>query len=81
MTEELTTKQSSQWRDVWLQFKTHRGAVIGMIVFFLIGFLVAFGPLFWTLDPNFIDIRARNQGPSLLPVSYTHLTLPTILHV
>ena len=66
MTEELTTKQSSQWRDVWLQFKTHRGAVIGMIVFFLIGFLVAFGPLFWTLDPNFIDIRARNQGPSLL---------------
>ena len=34
MTEELTTKQSSQWRDVWLQFKTHRGAVIGMIVFF-----------------------------------------------
>ena len=37
-----------------------------MIVFFLIGFLVAFGPLFWTLDPNFIDIRARNQGPSLL---------------
>ena len=66
MTEELTTKQSSQWRDVWLQFKTHRGAVIGMIVFFVIGFLVAFGPLFWTLDPNFIDIRARNQGPSLL---------------
>ena len=28
--------------------------------------LVAFGPWFWTLDPNYIDIRAKNQGPNFL---------------
>jgi peptide/nickel transport system permease protein len=49
-----------------MQFKTHRGAVIGMIVFSIICILVAFGPWFWTLDPNYIDIRAKNQGPSFL---------------
>ena len=29
---------SSQWQDVWDQFKTHRGALIGSIVFVIIVF-------------------------------------------
>ncbi|NOX74030.1 MAG: ABC transporter permease [Alphaproteobacteria bacterium] len=55
----------SQWFDVWAQFKTHRGAVIGMWFFIFITLLVVIGPYLWTLDANFIDIRAKNQGPSL----------------
>lgn len=54
----------SQWWDVWDQFKSHKGAMMGAVVFFSIVFLVFAGPLFWTLDATYIDIRARNQGPS-----------------
>ena len=56
---------SSQWRDVWDQFKTHRGALIGSIVFVIIVFGVIAGPFLWTIDATYIDIRARNSGPSL----------------
>ena len=56
---------SSQWQDVWDQFKTHRGALIGSIVFVIIVFGVIVGPFLWTIDATYIDIRARNSGPSL----------------
>ena len=55
----------NQWWDVWDQFKTHRGALIGGIVFVLIVLTVFIGPWFWTIEATHIDIRARNQGPSL----------------
>jgi peptide/nickel transport system permease protein len=54
----------SQWRDVWDQFKHHRGAMIGGVIFFTIIATVFLGPLFWSLDATYIDIRARNQGPN-----------------
>ncbi|MFC4215688.1 ABC transporter permease [Pseudophaeobacter arcticus] len=54
----------SQWLDVWDQFKTHRGALIGGILFILIIAAVYLGPLFWDIEATHIDIRARNQGPS-----------------
>ena len=62
---ETNMTTSSQWKDVWDQFKTHRGALIGMIVFFIIGIGVIAGPFIWTIDATYIDIRARNSGPSL----------------
>jgi peptide/nickel transport system permease protein len=55
----------SQWADVWDQFKTHRGALLGMGFFIFISLLVIFGPWLWDIPPNYIDIRAKNQGPSL----------------
>lgn len=54
----------SQWRDVWDQFKRHRGALAGGILFLLIIVVVYLGPLVWTIDATYIDIRARNQGPT-----------------
>ncbi len=54
----------SQWRDVWDQFKTHRGALAGLLIFGLILLAIAAGPLLWPMDATFVDIRARNQGPS-----------------
>ncbi|MEM1201494.1 MAG: ABC transporter permease, partial [Pseudomonadota bacterium] len=54
----------SQWLDVWDQFKTHRGALCGMGFFVTVLIAVLLGPYVWTIDAQFIDIRARNQGPS-----------------
>ncbi|MAO00343.1 ABC transporter permease [uncultured Roseovarius sp.] len=59
-----TAPPRSQWRDVWDQFRSHRGALIGSIVLIAISAAVFLGPLVWPYDATFIDIRARNQGPS-----------------
>ena len=55
----------SNWEDVWDQFKIHKGALFGSVFFAFIVLAVVFGPLFWTIDPQYIDIRARNSGISL----------------
>ncbi|WP_417728334.1 ABC transporter permease [Roseovarius sp.] len=59
-----TAPPRSQLRDVWDQFKSHRGALIGGMVLLFIIAAVFLGPLVWPYDATFIDIRARNQGPS-----------------
>lgn len=64
--EILFSPGSSYWGDVWLQFKKHKGALLGAIIFFGIVISVILGPLLWPFEPNAIDIRSRNQGPSLL---------------
>jgi peptide/nickel transport system permease protein len=62
----------NQWWDVWDQFKTHKGALLGMFVLIAIVAFCFLGPLFWRIDPTFIEpdaakmIRLRNQGPSWL---------------
>ena len=64
--EILFSPGSTYWGDVWLQFKKHKGALLGAIIFFTIVITVMFGPFLWPFEPNAIDIRSRNQGPSLL---------------
>ena len=64
--EILFSQGYSYWGDVWLQFKKHKGALLGAIIFFGIVISVILGPLLWPFEPNAIDIRSRNQGPSLL---------------
>jgi peptide/nickel transport system permease protein len=63
--EQTPRPPRNQWWDVWDQFRTHRGALVGTVVFVLIVAAVFLGPLIWTNDPAFINVRARNQGPSL----------------
>ena len=55
----------NQWWDVWDQFKTHKGALIGTGFFVFVVLAVFLGPYLWSIDATYIDIRARNQGPSL----------------
>ncbi|MEJ6394127.1 ABC transporter permease [Gymnodinialimonas sp. 2305UL16-5] len=55
----------NQWFDVWDQFRTHKGALFGLGFFVFALAFVYLGPLFWTLDSQFIDIRARNSGHML----------------
>ena len=56
----------NQWWDVWDQFKTHKGAVMGATFFIFVILAVYLGPFLWTIDPTYIDVRARNEGPSWL---------------
>ncbi|MBK0328881.1 ABC transporter permease [Rhodobacteraceae bacterium F11138] len=65
MTQDLTFAARSQWWDVWEQFKTHRGALFGMIVFATILAVCFIGPLIWPVDASTVNIGARNQGMSL----------------
>ncbi len=59
------TPPRSQWREVWSQFRHHKGAMAGAFVFIVIVFGVFVGPFLWQVDPAAIDFRARNEGPSL----------------
>ncbi len=63
-TNSLQSAPTSQLRDIWDQFKTHRGALFGAIFFVCILGGVFLGPYIWTLDPQYIDILSRDQGMS-----------------
>ena len=53
----------SRWRDVWAQFRTHTGAVLGLLFLVFITLFVAVGPLLWDVDPGDLDPRNRNLRP------------------
>lgn len=65
MTDAALKPPRNQWWDVWDQFRTHKGAMAGSVVFVFLVLAVFVGPLIWTVDPTYINIRAREQGPSL----------------
>ena len=62
---EIDTPERSLWSDVWYQFRHHRGAMVGTVIFALILFAVIVGPMIHSVDPTHIDVRARNASPSL----------------
>ncbi len=64
---EPLQEHRSLWGDVWRQFRTHTGAMVGVGVFLVIVLGVVFGPWLHTLDPQFLDIRNKNQG-----ISFAH---------
>lgn len=57
-------KSRTLWGDVWRQFLQHKGGVAGSIVFLTIVLVVVFGPFIHTVDPQFLDIRNKNLGPT-----------------
>ncbi len=61
---EEMPEHRSLWGDVWSQFRTHKGALVGTLVFLFIVLVVVFGPYFHTIDPQFLDIRNKNLSPS-----------------
>ncbi|MDF2233969.1 ABC transporter permease [Albimonas sp. CAU 1670] len=54
-------RHRSQWADVWRQFASHRGALAGMAVFLFIILLCTLGAFIHDVDPQKLDIRAKNQ--------------------
>ncbi len=53
----------SQWWDVWDQFRSHRGALVGGGFLLFITLAVIFGPMLWTVDATKLDIRAKDMRP------------------
>ena len=53
----------SQWRDVWDQFRNHRGAVIGGAFLVFITLFVVAGPWVWPVDPTALDVRNKDMRP------------------
>jgi peptide/nickel transport system permease protein len=70
------------WGDVARQFAVHKGGMIGLAVFTLIVLAVVFGPYIHDIDPKFLDIKAKNQGPSWLhPMGTDNLGRDTLAAV
>ena len=63
-TAEVELKHRSLWFDVWQQFRSHKGAMVGVTVFTLIITSVLLGPYIHDIDPQYLDYKSKNQGMS-----------------
>jgi peptide/nickel transport system permease protein len=61
---ESETRHRSLWGDVWRQFRKHKGAMLGVLVFVFILMAVSIGPKLHGIDPNTINFRERNLAPN-----------------
>ncbi len=60
---EPVEKTRNQWWDVWDQFRSHKGAMAGLIFLTFITLFCAVGPLLWDVDPGKLDIRNKDVRP------------------
>ncbi len=58
-------KHRSLWGDVWIQFRKHKLALLGISILFLLVRGVTVGPLVYTVDAGFIEVAEANAQPSL----------------
>jgi len=61
--EGPTTPPRGHWRDVWDQFKTHKGAVLGLFFLTFITLFCIAGPWIWSIDPGALDVRNKDVRP------------------
>jgi peptide/nickel transport system permease protein len=57
-------KHRSLWGDVWVQFRKHKLAMFGAATLLVLVLLSFVGPLFYAVDPDYIDFAVANQGPT-----------------
>lgn len=60
---EPVEKIRNQWWDVWDQFRSHKGAMAGLIFLAFITLFCAIGPMIWDVDPGKLDIRNKDVRP------------------
>lgn len=66
--DELSKPARSQWREIWVQFKSHRGALFGGCLFMFIVLGVVVGPFIYWNDAKFVPtgrdfITLRDMRP------------------
>lgn len=54
----------SLWGDVWVQFRKHKLAMFGTATLMILILGSYIGPLFYSADPEYIDIAEASQPPS-----------------
>jgi len=54
----------SLWGDVWVQFRKHKLALLGIGILSILVLGVIVGPLIYTVDAKYIDVTAANSQPS-----------------
>jgi peptide/nickel transport system permease protein len=68
MTEATSAppKPASQRREIWQQFRTHKGALFGLVVLGILILAVLIGPYLWVPEKLSVAeaIKLKNQGPS-----------------
>jgi peptide/nickel transport system permease protein len=57
-------KHRSLWGDVWVQFRKHRLAMVGIAILAFLVLGVLFGPFIYPVDAGFIDVTAANSPPT-----------------
>jgi peptide/nickel transport system permease protein len=57
-------KYRSLWGDVWIQFRKHKLALLGIGILVILVLGITVGPLIYTVDPTYIDVTAANAQPS-----------------
>lgn len=69
MTDTSTTLTApvGQGREIWQQFRTHKGALFGLITLGILIVAVLIGPYLWVPEKLSVAqaIKLKNQGPSL----------------
>lgn len=60
---EPAVADRNQWWDVWDQFRTHKGAMTGLLFLVVITLFCLLGPLVWDVDPGKLDIRNKDIRP------------------
>jgi peptide/nickel transport system permease protein len=64
-TTSSDAKPNTQSNAIWQQFRTHKGALFGLIVLGALILFVLIGPLVWDPPQRLSEtIRLKNQGPS-----------------
>ncbi len=60
------SKPSGPLRDVWVQFRSHKGAMFGLITLSILIVAVMIGPYLWVPEKLSVAqaIKLKNQGPS-----------------
>jgi peptide/nickel transport system permease protein len=62
--EDIFGPHRSLWGDVWVQFRKHRLAVLGVITLVGLVLLSFVGPYIYDIDPTYIDITVANAAPN-----------------
>ncbi len=58
-------KQRTLWGDAWMQFRKNKLSMFGLAVLTVLVAIIAFLPLGYTVDPEYINIVDAEHPPSI----------------
>jgi len=66
LVQQKSTKPRTLWRDAWGQFRKNKLAILGMVALALLILATIVGPMFYTVDPDKINILASELSPTFI---------------